>query len=117
MEFDKLNLINTYLKDQLWMDFQLCNMNCGKIEMYGYIDEAGDDRIKITFDKPYMVLSTLMFTYEGKGDFIVSVTGNEATELNKKYNVIQGNRIYKINNTNINSPMYIIAQGIDVTIM
>lgn len=44
MEIDKIKLVNDYLKEQLWMDFELCYINCGKIEMFGFLDEAGDDR-------------------------------------------------------------------------
>lgn len=117
MDTEKINIINRYLKEQLWMDFELCNMNCGKIEMFGFLDEAGEDKIKIVFEKPYMMLSTFTFTYEGNSDFISLVTGNEAVELNKKYNVTQGNQIFKLSSTNINNEMYIIAQGIEVQIM
>ena len=117
MAMEKINLINSYLKGQLWMDFELCNMDCGKLEMFGFLDEGGEDKIKIIFDRPYMMLSTFCFTYEGNGDFISLVTGDEAIELNKKYNVIQGNQIYKISNTNIDNDMYIVAKGIDVQIV
>ena len=117
MDIEKINLINDYLKKQLWMDFELCNMNCSEIEMFGFLDEGGEDKIKIVFDSPYMMLSTFCFTYEGNSEFISLVTGDEAIKLNKKYSVIQGNQIFKISNTNINSDMYIIAKGIDVQIM
>lgn len=92
-------------------------MNCGKIEMFGFLDEAGEDRIKIIFNKPYMMLSTFCFTYEGNSDFISLVTGDEAVELNKKYNVTQGNHIFKLSDTNINGDMYIITKEIEVQIM
>ena len=117
MDVEKINLINDYLKEQLWMDFELCNMNCGKIEMFGFLDEAGEEKIKIEFDRPYMMLSTFCFTYEGNGDFISLVTGDEAIELNKKYNVTQGNQIFKISDTNVNNDMYIIAKGLEVQII
>ena len=117
MDTEKINKINRYLKEQLWMDFELCNMNCGKIEMYGFLDEAGEDKIKIIFEQPYMMLCTFTFTYEGNGDFISLVIGNEAVNLNKKYNVTQGNQIFKISNTNINNNMYIIAKEIGVEIL
>lgn len=83
MDIEKINLINDYLKEQLWMDFELCNMNCGKIEMFGFLDEGGEEKIKIVFDRPYMMLSTFCFTYEGNSDFISLVTGDEAVEINK----------------------------------
>lgn len=33
MQIDKINLVNDYLKEQLWMDFELCNMNCEAVEL------------------------------------------------------------------------------------
>lgn len=117
MDIDKITIINDYLKEQLWMDFEIGHMNCGKIEMFGFLDEGGEDKIKIVFDRPYMMLSTFRFTYEGNSDFISLVKGDEAVELNKKYSVIQGNQIFKISDTDINNDMYIIAEGIEVRIM
>lgn len=117
VDVEKIKLINDYLKKQLWMDFELCNMNCGKIELFGFLDEAGEDKIKIVFDSPYMMMSAFSFTYEGNSDFISLVTGDEAIELNKKYHVTQGNQIFKLSDTNVNNDMYIIAKGHDVEIM
>lgn len=114
---EKIKLINNYLKEQLWMDFELCNMDCGQLEMYGFLDEAGDTKIKIVFNRPYMMLSTFCFTYEGNKEFISLVTGDEAYEINRKYSVTQGNLIFKISDTNICSDMYIIAQGIQIEIL
>ena len=81
------------------------------------MDEAEEEKIKIIFDRPYLVLSTFFFTYEGNGDFISLVTGSEALKLSKMYNVIQGNLIYKLTNTNINGNMYVIARGIEAQIV
>lgn len=117
MDIATIKLINDYLKRYLWMDFELCNMNCGKIEMFGFLDEGGEDKIKIVFDRPYMMISTFYFTYEGKSDLISLVTGDEAIELNKRYSVTQGNQIFKISDTNVENDMYIIAKGIEVQIM
>lgn len=32
----QIHKINEYLKEQLWMDFEMCNMNGGKLEMSGF---------------------------------------------------------------------------------
>ena len=117
MEFDIIDRINEYLEKCLWMDFELCNMNGGQIDLYGFLDEAGEDKIKIIFKQPYMVICVFSFTYEGNGTFISLVTGEEAYEINKKYGVIQGNQIFRLTNTNINSDMYIIARELEVDII
>ena len=99
------------------MEFELCSMTGDNVEMFGYLDVAEDDEIKIVFLQPYMILCTVFFMYEGEGDFISLVKGDQLTQLYKKYNVAEGYQIYKINNTDINSDMYIIAKGIEVQIM
>ena len=112
----EINLINGYLKEQLWMDFEMCNMSCGKLELYGFLDESGDDKIIIIFDQPYTVSCNFFFTYEGGGEFIWVVEGEEECQINKRYGVTQGNVVFKIFNTNIESDMFIIAKGIEVQI-
>lgn len=108
--------INKYLKEQLWMDFEMCNLNRGKLELYGFLDE-GEDKIKIIFDQPHMVSCNFFFTYEGKGDFITIVDGEEAYQINKRFGVTRGNLIYRIANINIESDMFIIAKGIEFQVL
>lgn len=112
-----IKIINNYLKSQLWMDFELYNIDGLDIVLVGRLDENGSDKIKIIFKRPYAVICTILFTYEGNGDFISLVTGAEAKELNKKYGVLQEKEIFKISDTDINSDMYIIAEEIEVEVL
>lgn len=111
---NEINIINEYLKEHLWMDFEMCSIGCGTLELHGFLDEAGDDKIIIIFERPYTVACNFFFTYEGKGDFISIVNGEEAYAINIKYGVTRGNVIFKITNTNIESDMFIIAEKIEV---
>lgn len=113
----EINRINQYLREQLWMDFEMCNMNGGELELYGYLDEAGETKIKIIFELPYMVSCNFFFTYEGgRKDFISIVDGEEEYQMNKKYGITQGNSIFKITNVNAETDMFIAAQGIKAEI-
>ena len=114
---NQIKIINEYLKKQLWMDFEMSNMNRGFLKLFGFLDEADDDKIIIVFKQPYTVLCNFFFTYEGKGDFISIVEGEETYQINRSYGVTQGNVIFKISNTNIESDMFIIAKEIEVQIM
>ena len=95
---NQIDKINEYLETQLWMDFEMYSMNRGTVEFVGFLDEAGSDKIKITFEQPYMILCSFSFSYSGEGQFISVVEGNDAYEMNKEYKVIAGNTIYKISN-------------------
>ena len=108
---------NEYLKEQLWMDFEMSKACGGELELYGYLDEAGEDKIKIIFELPYMVSCNFFFTYEGNHkSFISSVDGEEAYQINKKYGVTQGNTVFKISNVGAEADMIIVAKGIKVII-
>lgn len=109
--------INTYLKKQLWMDFEIYKSNAGEMILSGFLDEMESDKLKIIFHRPYMIICTMCFTFEGGNRFVDLLEGEKAREINKKYGVTQGNNIFKIINTNINSDMYVIAEGIEVKIM
>ena len=114
---NEINQINNFLKGQLWMDFEICAMDRGKVELYGFLDEAGADKIKIDFILPHMISCNFAFTYEGKHDFISVIDGEEAYRINMEYGVTHGNVIFKLSNINVDADMIIIAKGIEVQIM
>ncbi len=114
---DQIDKINEYLEKQLWMDFEMYSMNRGAVEIVGFLDEAGSDKIKIKFEQPYMILCSFSFSYSGEGQFISIVEGKDAYEINKEYKVTVGNIIFKISNTNIEKEIYIIAKDIKMEIL
>lgn len=117
MYHNEVDRVNAFLKEQLWMDFEMCNTNRGKIELHGFLDEAADDKVKIIFEQPHMVSCNFFFTYEGDGSFLSVVDGEEAFKINKMYGVTQGNIIFKITNINVEADMIIIAKNIEVQII
>lgn len=114
---NEIDKVNDFLKDQLWMDFEMCNINRGKLELHGFLDEAEDDKIIIIFEQPHMVSCNFFFTYEGKGNFLSIVEGKEAFQINKMYGVTQGNNVFKITNINVETDMIIIAKKVEVQII
>lgn len=116
LNYEIIDSINKYLRNELWMDFEMYCLNGGFLELVGFIDEAGEDLIKITFESPFTIISNLSFTYEGEKDFISVLTGEKAYEINMKYNVTKGNEIFKLSNTNVDGDMYIIAKDIKAII-
>lgn len=117
MDIDKINSINNFLNGYLWMYFELCSMTGGNVEMFGSLDIAEEDKIKIIFHQPYMILSTIFFIYEGGGNFISLIEGDQLAQFHKKYDIPEGYHIYRMNYTDINGDMYIIAKEIEVEIL
>ena len=106
--------INDYLKNCLWMDFELSHMNGGKIILSGSIDMSQDDyAIDIYFEYPYYVSSLLFWHTDTKKKFVELVETKEMFDIITKYKVEAGNYIFKIYPENYDdSSFYIIAKKI-----
>ena len=103
-----IDRINNYLKSQLWMDFTLSSTDPGTVELIGRIDEAGGKvKIKIHFQEPYLIISPLYFTYEGKNDFIAVLKDEYAYKK----------KLFQLRNTNIKGDIIIAARKISAEIM
>lgn len=116
MYTDEVKKLNNYLKKQLWMDFELDNIDPGTVVLFGYWDELGETKIEIKFKEPHMISCNLLLKYEGKKDFIEIVEGEEARQINMKYGVIIGNNIFRIAGADIEADMFIVAKEIEVCI-
>lgn len=114
---ETITRINEYLTKELWMDFELFETESLDVALSGKIDDCGDEKIRIIFKEPYMTSCTYYFTYEGGGNFIEILTGEDAYTINRQYGVTQGNQIFKFNNTQVEGLMYIIAKDIEVNIV
>ena len=115
--------INDYLGKCMWMDFVLCQSNFAKIELFGAIDQSYNNyvdnyAIKIEFEQPHFVSSVFYWQADTSKPCIELVSEKEAYELNTKYQVEQGNYIFKINAENFeNTPMLIAAKRITCKIL
>lgn len=108
--------INSYMKQNLWLDFEVVRIGVGFVELRGFIDEAYDDSILIRFKSVYMVSLVTSFTYKGNGDFISIIHGDQAFSINSDYDVPKNNNIYSLTNTNVNSEMIIIAEDVEMEV-
>ncbi len=109
-----IDMINSYLNNILWLDFELSGTGINEVRLHGFIDEAEEDKIIIKFNWVFMISALTSFTYEGSGDFITVAEGETARSINIKYGVTQGNNIYFLSNTNVEGAMFIIAKDIEV---
>lgn len=108
-----IDMINSYLSGELWMDFELAGTGIGEVRLHGYIDEADDDKIIIKFSQVFMISALTSFTYEGQGNFITVAEGEDARRINIKYGVTKGNNIFVLSNTNVEGEMFIIAKDVE----
>lgn len=109
-----INKINDIIRKNDWMEFELSNGGMNKLLLHGFLDEADDDVICIEFKDVDFIQCKTHFTYDGGGDCIEIISDDEAYRLNVGYSILTGNKIFKINATDIETPMYIIAKEVNI---
>ena len=112
-----LSEINEFMKQFLWLEFELVRINPQIVELHGYIDEAYKDKIIITFSSVYMVCATVSFTYEGNGTFISLADKEQSIFINKAYDVTFGNNVFVLSNTDIEGDMFIVAKQVEMEVL
>lgn len=110
-----INKINNCLKENQWMDFEICRMNEGQIILSGKLDELDEEIIEISFLQPFMVSCLMNFSYND-GDFISLVDGEEAIGINRNHKVEQGNHIFRLSIDDNDKAYFIVAKEIGVNI-
>ena len=102
--------INNYLKKCLWMDFEFASMDGGDIVVAGRIDTSYDEfAINIEFGTPFYISSLLSWHLDDSKPFIELVAEDEKQKIDDKYQVEQGNYIFKINAENFEIAPIVIA--------
>ena len=106
-----LRMINDFMMQFLWMDFELVRINPQTVELHGFIDEAYEDKIIITFSSVHMA------DYEGNGNFISIANDHQSRSINYAYDVTVGNTVFVLSNTNIQGDMFIVAKKVEMEVL
>ncbi|MDO1605023.1 hypothetical protein Q2T76_03015 [Lactobacillus sp. YT155] len=111
--------INNYLKECLWMDFEIVRMDGNHILVSGRIDRSYNDfAIDIDFGMPYFVSSLMYWELNDTKPFISLVKGKNEEYFIDKYRVEEGNYIFQINAEDFeNPPILIISNEIHCKIL
>ena len=122
MDFEQINAevgkINSYLRNCLWMDFEICQMSFVKIEVAGRMDTSSNlYAISIEFEQPYFVSGLLCWSLDNSKDFISIADQREFIEYNKKFRIDKGKYLFKINMEDFDEPFYIAASTIKCKIL
>lgn len=108
---DKLSFISTFIAKQPWFDFEILEMNGGDLTIIGSDDFSYHHLLEITFhDVFHMSLNR-----EWKSDTrnaVLLIEDEEATKLNIKFQVEQGNFVFKFVPEDFDVPFYIVAQDV-----
>jgi hypothetical protein len=113
----RLDEINNYLKNCLWMDFEICEMSFIKIEVAGRIDRSINDfSISIEFNQPYLVYGLLTWGLDNSKEFISLAKPSEFIEFNKRYRIEQGKYLFRINMEDFDEGIYIAASDVKCVI-
>lgn len=113
-ELTMIEKINEKLSNYNWLDFEISNGGMDKILLHGFLDEADEDVLCLQFENVEYIQCRTTFTYEGKGPFIELIEGEEAKQINMDYWITVGKKVFRLSNTNIQGPMYIVADNVEM---
>ncbi|NHE58492.1 hypothetical protein [Cyclobacterium plantarum] len=112
-----LENINSFIKKNEWCDFEIINLR-GHLKIGGKtgFNEANEYDILITYKNVFFIQCLYEWKTEVKlyDKFFSIADENEQCLFNQKYEVIQGNTVFKIIGEYLDCPMYIIAENISV---
>ena len=115
----EIEKINNYLKKCLWMDFELSYSSGKEVTISGSIDMSQNNyAVDVCFEEPFYISSLFFWHTDTQNIFIELITGSEELyKINTKYNIEEGNYIFKIYPENYDSFIYIIAKKIKCNII
>ena len=115
---EEVEKINSYLRNCLWMDFEVCQMSFIKVEVAGRMDISSNKyAISIEFEQPHFISGLLCWSLDNSKDFISIASPSEFSEYNKKFRIDNGKHLFKIYMEGFDEPFYIAASAIKSTIL
>ena len=93
---DVLEQFNDYLKEQLWMDFEIIEYSKTELRIIGSIDISNKPNIELIFKDVFFVSAPFNWKTDTSKKVGMLLSGEEAKKINLKYQVEQGYHIIKI---------------------
>lgn len=95
--------------------FELCCLFPLELSFIGKTNAVKEKAMKISFNEPFLISCPLSFTYNG-GILIEEVVGQSLWDMNQKYQITIGNRVFRIKANGTSEFHFIIAKDVSVTI-
>lgn len=91
-----LERFNRYLRNHLWMDFELIEYSKTELRIIGSIDISDKPNIELIFSDVFFVSTPFNWKTDTSKEVGVLLSGEEAKKVNLKYQVEEGYHIIKI---------------------
>ena len=115
----EIEKVNDYIAKCSWMDFELTCLNGFQVVMAGCIDQSYNKySICIEFEQPNYVSSVLSWQTDTTKPYIELANNEETIDIVDKYNIENGNYIFKAYAENYKTvPIFIAAKKITCKIL
>jgi len=90
-----LDEINSFLMQELWMDFEVIQYTGNELVIMGSIDISNPHDIEIIFRDVFFISMPMEWKTDTSKTVLEVVEGQPAIDLNKKFQVEQGYHIFK----------------------
>ena len=87
--------INNFIREKMWLDFEVRNFDKYKLTLTGSIDISTVHDIEIIFEDVSFVSMPFEWKTDTSKTVLVFVEGEEATAINRRFQVEKGYHIFK----------------------
>lgn len=87
--------INIFLQKELWFDFEVVRYQDQKLTIIGSIDPSSHHNIEIYFEDIFFVSLPMEWKTDTAKNILSIIEGDDAIELNKKFQVEIGYHIFR----------------------
>lgn len=91
----EVEVINSIIKKNLWMDFEIKKYNDGKLTIYGGIDLLHSHVIEIYFEDVFFVSLPTEWKSDTQQNVLHFLQGEASIEINIRFMVEQGYHIFR----------------------
>jgi hypothetical protein len=111
---EKIKAINSFLRKEMWFDFEILEYKENCLTIIGSTDFSYFHNIEIYFKDVFLIHCSAEWKSDTKSDVIEIITGNEAREINLKNNVEQGYTLFKFISEDIDEDRFFYVAARDL---
>lgn len=104
--------INRILSNESWLDMEVLEMKGGSLVIIGSTDFTYGHSLEIKFAEVFHMSVNTEWKTDTSKPVLYLVDNGESVEINQKYQIEQGNILFKILSEDIETPFYISAKNI-----
>ena len=109
---NKVSKANAAIRQLAWCDFEIVDFGRTKLRLQGSLSTSYPFDIQITFEDVFFIQCSTSWKTDTSKDVLVLINGDEAVDLNLKYQVETGYSIFRIFPEDLETTFYVVARDL-----